>query len=331
MNPADFFRRHRAALGPVAVVLLFLAGMRWSPFEPHPPPVGPSGAPIGSASWDDEDWRVFETTVRAAAAQGADTLPMGRAMATVGRSLVGTAYVPGTLDIEGPERLVIDFRGLDCVTFVENVWAVAAVVKAGAATRLGDRAAVEAEYERMLRTLRYRNAFIDGYPSRLHYFSDWIADGQRKLVVEDLTTELGGVLDTEPVNFMSSHPDAYRQLADPKVLDEIRETEARLSARGRYYLPEEGIAAVADRIRDGDIIAATSTVHGLDVAHTGLALWVDGSLRLMHAPLVGEAVEISDETLAERILRLDGQDGIIVARPSEPLIARSRVNEQGTS
>ena len=44
-----------------------------------------------------------------------------------------------------------------------------------------------------------------------------------------------------------------------------------------------------------------------------------------------EAVEISDETLAERILRLDGQDGIIVARPSEPLIARSRVNEQGTS
>lgn len=331
MNTAHVFRRYRGALGPVGVILLFLAGMRWSPFEPHPPPVGPSGAPLGSASWEDDDWRAFETTVRLAAAQGVDTLPMGLAMAAVGRSLVGTAYVPGTLEVEGPERLVIDFLGLDCVTFVENVWALAAVVKGGVAERLGDRATVEAEYERMLRTLRYRNAFIDGYPSRLHYFSDWIADGERKLVVKDLTRELGGIPDPEPVDFMSSHPDAYGQLAEPGVLDAIREIEARLSARGRYYVPEVSIAAVADRIRDGDIIAATSTVEGLDVAHTGLALWVDGSLRLMHAPLVGEAVQISDETLAERILRLEGQDGIIVARPSEPLIARSRVNEQGTS
>ena len=64
--------------------------------------------------------------------------------------------------------------------------------------------------------------------------------------------------------------------------------------------------------------AATSTVAGLDVAHTGLALWVDGTLRLLHAPLVGEAVQISETSLAERILRIDGQDGIIVARPHEP-------------
>ena len=96
-------------------------------------------------------------------------------------------------------------------------------------------------------------------------------------------------------------------------------------------MPEDRIAAVADLIRDGDIIAATSTVEGLDVAHTGLALWVDGSLRLMHAPLVGEAVQISEETLAERIQRIEGQDGIIVARPSEPLIARSRANDSGAS
>jgi hypothetical protein len=331
MPTADFFRRNRAALGPVAVILLFLAGMRWSPFEPHPPPVGPTGAPVGSISWDDADWGVYEATVRAASAAGVDTLPMGAAMAAVGRSLVGTAYVPGALEVEGPERLVINLRGLDCVTFVENTWALAAVVKAGAAERLGDRAAAEAEYERVLRTLRYRNAYIDGYPSRLHYFSDWISDGERKLLVDDVTPELGGVIDTDPVRFMSTHPDAYRQLADASYLEDIKEVEERLSSRGRFYVPEDRIAAVADRIQDGDIIAATSTVDGLDVAHTGLALWVDGSLRLMHAPLVGEEVQISDETLAERILRIEGQDGIIVARPSEPLIARSRANAQGAS
>ena len=35
----------------------------------------------------------------------------------------------------------------------------------------------------------------------------------------------------------------------------------------------------------------------------------------MHAPLVGDSVQISEVTLAERIQRIEGQDGIIVARP----------------
>jgi len=317
-------RQYRPLIGPVTVVLLFIAGMYWSPFEPHPPPVGPTGAPVGSISWNNEDWNVLETAIRTAVDSGVDTLPMGLAMASIGQRLVGTAYVPGTLEVEGPERLVINFRGLDCVTFVENVFATAVVVKAGAMERLEDRAAVEAEYERALRSLRYRNGFIDGYSSRLHYFTDWIADAERKLFVDDITPMLGGVVDNEPVTFMSTHPDAYRQLADPESLSDIVEAEARLSARGRTFVPQEGIAQVSASIQDGDIIAATSSVAGLDVAHTGLAIWIDGTLRLMHAPLVGASVQISENTLAERILSIDGQDGIIVARPREPLTARDR-------
>ena len=116
---------------------------------------------------------------------------------------------------------------------------------------------------------------------------------------------------------MSTHADAYRQLADPEVLEATRATEARLSAAGRRYVPEDRIASVAGRIRNGDVIAATSTVPGLDVAHTGLALWIDGALHLLHAPLVGESVQISEVPLAERILRIGSQDGIMVARPQE--------------
>jgi hypothetical protein len=58
-------------------------------------------------------------------------------------------------------------------------------------------------------------------------------------------------------------------------------------------------------------------VSGLDVAHTGLALRIDGRLHLLHAPLVGDSVEISEVPLAERILDISGQDGIMVARPVE--------------
>jgi hypothetical protein len=54
------------------------------------------------------------------------------------------------------------------------------------------------------------------------------------------------------------------------------------------------------------------------VAHAGLAYWQGRQLHLLHAPLVGEVVEVSTIPLAERILRLDGQDGIRVVRPLEP-------------
>ena len=301
--------KYRGLLGPVAVLLLVGAAILWSPFEPHGPPVGTV------ASWDDEDWRVFESKVRQAAERGLDTIPLGSAMAEIGRTFVGTAYVPQTLEAEGPEALVINFRGLDCVTFVENAFALARFVRLGGAGLLDDRPAAEAAYAALLREIRYRDGEIDGYPSRLHYFSDWIADNARRGLVVDLGAELGGVVDREPVDFMTTHTDAYRQLAEPRNVERVREAEERLSVAGRTYVPEERIAEVSDRIRDGDIIAATSTVPGLDIAHTGLALWVDGTLRLLHAPLVGDSVEISEVSLAERIQGISGQDGIMVARP----------------
>jgi hypothetical protein len=308
---------YRALLGPVAVLLLVGAAILWSPFEPHRPPVGEERATTPPKAWMDEDWRIFEEKVRWAAAEGLDTVPLGVAVAEIGRTFVGTAYVPRTLEVEGPEGLVINFRGLDCVTFVENAFALARFVKDGGVGRLGDRPAAESEYAGLLAQLRYRDGVIDGYPSRLHYFSDWIADNARRGLVADLGAELGGIRDTEPVDFMSTHPDAYRQLSDARNRERIRETETTLTAVGRMYVPEDRIAGIAPQIRNGDIIAATSTVPGLDVAHTGLALWVDGALHLLHAPLVGDSVEISTVPLAERIQSITGQDGILVARPVE--------------
>ena len=116
---------------------------------------------------------------------------------------------------------------------------------------------------------------------------------------------------------MSTHPDAYAQLVDTSNVSLIKETEERLSRAGRVYIPEDRIHEVVRDIHDGDIIAATSTLAGLDVAHTGLALWIDETLHLLHAPLVGEAVQISEISLAERINTIEGQDGIIIARPQD--------------
>ena len=233
---------------------------------------------------------------------------------------MGTPYAPYTLEARGEEGLVIELEELDCVTFVENVLALARLVQTVPDELLvasaGDRQRPLFAWQ--LEDIRYRGGVLEQYPSRLHYFSEWIRDNDEMGIVRDVSQELGGVAEDEPLDFMTTHPDSYRQLReDPAFLTELREVEARLSAAPRYYIPEGRIAMVEAGIRDGDIIAATSTVAGLDIAHTGIALWRDGRLHLLHAPLAGGVVQISEAPLAERIQRIAGQDGVMVARPLE--------------
>lgn len=249
---------------------------------------------------------IVEQRLAWAREQRLDTVSIGKAVAEFGRTFVGAPYIPGTLEVPGPERLVVNLRSFDCVTFVESMLALARVLRAGGGYP---------EFTRELLRIRYRDGRLNGYPSRLHYFSEWLANNDAKGVVESLTQTLGGARDAEPIGFMTAHRESYRQLSDPAIHTEIGAMEQRLNTQERFYIPENAIAGVANRIQDGDVIAATSTLPGLDIAHTGIALWVNGRLHLMHAPLVGSVVEISQEPLADRIQSIDQQDGIMVARP----------------
>ena len=257
-----------------------------------------------------QDSAIFAQRIATARQERWDTLPIGEVIARVGRTFVGAPYVPGTLEAPGAEQLVVNLRTFDCVTFVENSMAIARAIKSGQPTF--------SAYKGELQKIRYRGGQLDGYISRLHYFSEWIADNEAKGVVRNITRDLGGTRDPRPIDFMSNHTDAYRQMKDAGVPEQIRAMEARLTAVPRYFIPEDKIAAAAKGIQNGDVIAAVSTIPGLDIAHTGLALWVDGKLHLMHAPLVGKSVEISVNPLADRIIAQDKQNGIMAARPIEP-------------
>ena len=311
-------------------------------------PQRPAAAePQRPTSGTPRDWEIAREHFVWARGQRTDADPrFGDLLARIGERFVGTPYQPHTLEVPGPERLVINLEALDCVTFVENVLTLARLAwtappgladsPAGSADNpagladdpagftdnpaglADDPAGFQAAFRDELTRIRYRGGTLDGYASRLHYFSEWIADNEAAALVESVSRELGGARDASPIDFMSNHPDAYRQLADPATLDEIARIEDRLAAVARFYIPEGEIAAKAHLILDGDIIAATSTVAGLDIAHTGIAVWRDGDLRLLHAPLVGSHVQLSEESLAERILRIEGQDGIMVARPIAP-------------
>jgi hypothetical protein len=257
-------------------------------------------------SADAQDSVIFEERAAWALKERLDTLPIGEAIVRVGRTFVGSPYVPGTLEAEGPERLIVNLRTFDCVTFVENTLALTRTLR-----KHGDYHA----YQRELAFIRYRSGRVDGYPSRLHYFSDWIGDNQAKGVVRNITADLGGVPDPEPITFMTTHVTAYRQLADTSLIPVMRATEQRLTSTGHLMVPEGSIASIASKIRNGDVIAITTNVAGLDVAHTGIAMWDGGVLRLLNAPLVGTKVQISDVSIADKVVANKSQDGIMVARP----------------
>jgi len=265
----------------------------------------------------DRDWEVFRSKVTWARAEGLDTIPIGEAMVQIGLSFLGTPYGAQTLEVAGEEDVVVNFEELDCVTFVENTFALARFIRLTDPAVMDDETTARNQYRGFLREIRYRRARVDGYSSRLHYFSDWIRDNEAKGLVREMTQELGGIEDGKAIDFMTNHLDAYRQLANRANVEAIRAIEFELSGSLRFKIPEENVAEKAPLIQNGDIIAATSTVDGLDVAHTGLAYWQDGQLHLLHAPLVGGVVEVSSRPLADRILRLDGQDGIRVTRPNE--------------
>lgn len=311
----------------ILATIVVIAALAWWQVQPPTSSVidamGGGDPELGTradrACWTPEDWTIFKEKVRFAEERGLADMELGEAVVQLAETFVGTTYKPGTLEVMGPERLVINFRALDCVTLVETVLALTRFVREQGVELLADPPAARAAYESHLTALRYRGSRLDGYASRLHYFSEWLTDNETKGLVRVTTGELDPAVDPEPLRFMSRHPDAYWQMADAGVREAVAAMEARLGGDPeREYVPQDRIAAVAGRIRNGDVIAATSTVEGLDIAHTGLAVWRGGALHLLHAPLAGRTVEISERPLAERILSIGSQDGIMVARPVEP-------------
>jgi hypothetical protein len=271
---------------------------------------------IPEGRWSADDWRILQAKVREATTARLDTLPLNLTIAAIARTFVGTPYVPGTLEQPGPEHLVINLRELDCVTFVENVLALTAFVRHDGVSALADSADAMRRYAGYLRRLRYRDGRVDGYASRLHYFSEWLQQAEADHRLRLVTRGLGGTDDTGLIDFMTTHAASYPALQDSLVFREIRDTEIRLSSGpGRVVLPKDRIAPIAGEIQEGDVIAAASTLQGLDVVHTGFAVREHGELHLLHAPLKGSSVEISALPLAERIQGISTQRGIMVARP----------------
>ncbi|MGI9282709.1 MAG: N-acetylmuramoyl-L-alanine amidase-like domain-containing protein [Endozoicomonas sp.] len=263
-------------------------------------------------------YAILERTFLLARKKDWDQLPFNQLIIKLSLNFVGKPYIPGTLEQSGSEQLVINLKAFDCVTLIENVLALAALIKNDSLDGK-DPEALRQQYRKSLTSLRYRDGELQGYTSRLHYFSEWLSDNEAKGQLDLITEELGGLAQSSPIYFMSANKSLFSKLKrNTDRLQSITVIEKRLNQSQRFYIPQEEIELSSSQIQDGDIIAATSNIAGLDVVHTGFAYWDQGALKLIHAPLIGKDVQISKRPLHQRILAIRSQNGIMVARPVEP-------------
>ena len=239
--------------------------------------------------------------------------PINDVIVVMGKTFLGTDYLAHALEVPGEERLVVNMSGLDCVSFYENALVLARCIKMNSTTF--------DNYKRQLQLIRYRGGVINGYLSRLHYTTDYIVDNERKGVWKDVTGEIGGVPYVKTINFMSTHPESYRQLKEnPPLVEGIKELEEEISARKKFYIPKDRVRDLQGKIRSGDILGITTDIDGLDTSHTGIAVRENDELRLMHAPIAGSQVRITEKILPDYLASNKRQTGIIVARALEPQI-----------
>ena len=292
------------------VGLLLLVPLAACTGNDAPPPAEPDGAPTGvqeapPAPPDSATQARFDAVMRVARTEDLHTESLGRIMQALGQQFMGAPYLEHTLDTTPTERLVTRLDGFDCVTFVEAMLALGRGV--------AQRDYRFEGYAQRLQAQRYRSNAEPSYCARLHYFSEWIADNERRGVVRNITAYLGGTRVDRDLTFMSEHRDAYDRFAtDDSLYACIQAMEADLQAQDHawHVIPQ-------DQIEAGDIIGLATDIAGLDIAHTGLAFRDDdGQLGLLHASLSGEVIVSPD--IQQYIQQIDHQIGIVVARPVAP-------------
>lgn len=242
-------------------------------------------------------------------------LSTGDLVCAIGNYFLGASYLAGTLEAGGKEKLIVNFAQFDCFTFVETVLALVRCVLANDSSWKS--------FRRELQLIRYRQGMIGGYPSRLHYFADWLHDNKKKGIVSDISRQTAVKPQHKVIDFMTTNRNSYPALQDEKVFQEMRKIEKIISRRKLYVLPRDEFSGAERNIKTGDIIAFASKTEGLDIAHVGFALWRQKKLHLLHASSKANGVVVSAKPLIDYLRQNKNYTGIIVARVKDDVSVTS--------
>ena len=225
------------------------------------------------------------------------------------RSMIGIPYRGGTLDVNENESLVVRTDSVDCTTYVETILAMYLASKAE-----DDE---YSDFKEALTRIRYRDGVIKGYSSRLHYFSDWVANNEKKGILYEVTSRSNHSQRHFSINYMTKHSGLYRRLKEDSLsVNEMLCVEEKWKNYDMSYIPKELLKEHYNNIDicNGDILALTTNIDGLDVLHLGFAVWVDGNIHLLHASSLYGRVVLDPMSLYEYLKDRKKHTGIRVIR-----------------
>lgn len=207
------------------------------------------------------------------------------------RKLLGTPYVAHTLEGD-EEMLTINIHELDCLTFIETLYALSRTTMNG---RVSWR-----DYAAHIENVRYRGGEMGDYSSRIHYMSEWIIDNRMRGNLVEITPDLPHAdYLVKNIDYMTHHTDSYRQLKNDSVMvEKIRSHELRnhrFPFLKRSWLNDKGVKAA---LRSGDFVSLVTKTDGLDVSHNGIIIVDDkGDPYLLDASMSGGKVMLESKPL----------------------------------
>lgn len=242
--------------------------------------------------------------------------PAGARTAAIGEKFINTPYVAHTLewyDETGDhETVTVNLDQLDCTTFVETVMALSMTA--------AERRGTWREFVNNLRSIRYRSGEVNGYPSRLHYISDWTVDNVHRGNFVEVTGRMPATRYlVRSIDFMTGHRDRYPALADSANYERMRAVESGYRNHRFAYIPtpDLGRKEVKAALQAGDIVALVTKMKDLDVTHMGIIVKRDGVPYLLHASSSNGKVEVSSMPLDAFMKKNPSLMGIRVYRLTE--------------
>lgn len=235
-------------------------------------------------------------------------LPARELIAKAALMRLETPYVANTLERGSKEELYVNLEETDCILFVESCLALVQTARSADTSY--------ANFCRNIQNLRYRNGIVDGYPSRIHYTSEWLLQAEKNGLIKEMSRDIANTPLNQKFSFMTEKSDRYKHLkGNAANIAKIRQAEEYLNSHEYYYIPNDKIEEYAHKINTGDIFGFCTSTKGLDLSHVGIAYWENGRLTFIHASMGAMKVVIEKKTLEEYAKSGKSTVGIRVATP----------------
>lgn len=235
-------------------------------------------------------------------------LEPGDRIVAIANLFLNTPYLGGTLDRDTVEKVVVNLCGFDCVTFVESVLALSGSVD-------GDVVQQSRKFIKELERIRYRDGLCDGYCSRLHYFSQWLKDNEKKGLLHAVIDSVSCKPYVPDVGFMSNHPEKYSQLVNhPERIDSMKIEEGLIGIHEFCMIPQEDISKNSALFKDGDVVGIITNIKDLDISHVGFISIIKGEAYFLHASSQFKKIMLTQANLERYVKSVAHMTGIVVFR-----------------